>query len=159
DFLLHARIPLAQEALPEALARLAGPDPSERPCGVAAHQWVAVIGEGAEQFRHGIRIPQVPQGDRDVPPQAAAPRALDRGAAEPALELLLGDVEQGEEQGPRARAGARGKLRMHLRRGLRIVGADHLTDVAAKDMVADRGPEFTRDRTAVLDRQIRDAPA
>src|SRR5205807_6789457 len=77
--------------------RLAGPDPSERPCGVAAHQRVAVIGKSAEQFRYRIWIPQVPQGDRDVPPEAAAPCALDRRAAEPALELLLGDVEQGEE--------------------------------------------------------------
>src|SRR4028119_645743 len=94
-----------------------------------------------------------PRGRR--PPRARA-GAADRAAFGRAQEPLLAPRPEPEQR----RLRERGPCREVLDRGgprVLVPGADELAVVAADDAVADGPAEFERDRSLVLDRQVRDA--
>src|SRR5690606_4767936 len=82
--------------------------------------------------------------------------ALDRRAGEMRAERCVVQSRQlGERGGIEVVAG--GELRLSRRLGVLVPGADGEAIVAAIDAVADGLPEFVRDRSLVLDRQVGDA--
>src|SRR5438046_2885685 len=65
--------------------------------------------------------------------------------------VTSGSVARQRSRAARAARGGPEGENMPVRR------ADFLTDVAAEDPVADRGPQFHRECAAMLDREVRDA--
>src|SRR5438093_440269 len=96
----------------------------------------------------------VREDDRGITREPFAPRALERRAAKPLPELVVGHRHQRLR-----RRWRRGRRRLARDGRVAIPGADFLTDVAAEEPLADRRVELLRNRAPVLDRQVGDAAA
>ena len=101
-------------------------------------------------------IVRVAGGDQHVAHEARPAEPLDRAAGKQRPEAGVVEDEPGGEAGrEEVVAGAQLGLARHLRP--LVPRAHREAVVAAVDPVADRRPEFLRDRPLVLDRQVRDA--
>ena len=101
-------------------------------------------------------VARIADGDQHIPHKARAADAFDRTFGEQNAES--GIVEPGQfGKLRRVQCGARGKLRFTP--GLRefVPRANRQAIVAAIDAVAEQRTQFARDRSLVLDSEIRDA--
>ena len=130
-------------------------EPPERPDGGAAHQRRGIV-EQPLGLRRERALAAIADRDQHIAHEAVAPGALHRRFGEQRAERRI--VEPRELGEPRrAQRLARRKLR--LAPGLRelVPRADREAIVAAIDAVAHQRAQLARDRTLVLDRQVRDA--
>ncbi len=127
----------------------------QRPHRRAAHQRAGVI-EQSLRLDSQRGIAGVADRDQHVAHEAVAADALDRGFCEQRAE---GGIVEPCEFGERrlAQLSARGQFCLAADLRELVPGADGEAIVAAIDAVADRFAEFARDRSLVLDGQIRDA--
>ncbi len=120
---------------------------------------IGIIRQGFQRFTRLCGSP-IAQRNRHIAQQAASPRAEDRCTRKTPPEFILsqpGQIDQfwrGVIEIDRIKRSFLCRPRKARRPGTYV-----LTNVAAKNAIADQGAQFDRDRSAQFDREIRDAPA
>jgi len=142
-------------AFSRAASGLRSPNLPEGPGSVAPDEGLGV-GDGGGKPGDSRRVTQVAERHADIPEEAPALGPGDGAVPELHPELLLRQGQEGEEIRrvqplPREEAGFGGN------RGLRVVGADLLADVAAEDVDAHQRPEVARDGPLEFNGQVGDA--
>src|SRR5579864_269656 len=131
--------------------------PRNTPGGGFAHHGIGVLGGHSHQVGAIGGVAEVTERQRRVPHKAAAFGALDRRTTERLAKLFFIHADQHVQIEARAETWFEFGPTVWAVPSRGVVGADLLANVAAKDPFAKARAQRRVNRSAVFDRQVRDA--